>query len=497
MCFVNVSGFSLWIFLERRPYWRGFFLSLSIFYAISGILTGSRTGIGAFILLLLSIPIIISASETNLGKTRRIALSGIPFLVLAFGFVFYPYAINSLQNVPLGNGFQRLFINLRNIGEGGLFDGTIKDNYRILQYIGAWILIWKAPLGGWGPGGFYREFPNEYYLQIGDLTSRNDSALNHYLMIAGDLGIPMLTLNLLIILLPLIAICRAFKRTKEKNARYILSVLFAIQFIFLFVINTLPPSYFPDVIWVWTAQIAVSLVIAQKYGVNFHISRERRRVVLPAIFLLIIFPNCLGIYKNTFGANGYMARQDALWNPLKFEKNCYGDEKWKEGTVRWCKGKTILKIPVTGTKSFPERIQIKFIVMHPDIQQSPVVIKYGGKMGVSGQISVSDKSWHAIEIPITTDDTIVLPALPGDRKGKFYKYFHDASLDDEGLLKESIANNFFFHGYKFSHNWTVPETGIYKYVVVSFEVSRNWVPKKWGINNDPRELGAAVLIPKL
>ena len=135
--------------------------------------------------------------------------------------------------------------------------------------------------------------------------------------------------------------------------------------------------------------------------------------------------------------------------------------------------------------------------MHPDIHQRPVVIKYGGKIGVSGKISVSDNSWHTIEIPINTDDTIVLPAIPGNREGKFYKYFHDYATNVEGPLAEDREKKYFFHGYKFSYNWTVPKTGIHKYVIVSFELSRNWVPKKWKINNDSRELGVAVLIPKL
>ena len=34
-------------------------------------------------------------------------------------------------------------------------------------------------------------------------------------------------------------------------------------------------------------------------------------------------------------------------------------------------------------------------------------------------------------------------------------------------------------------------------LIFSFDVSRTWIPKKYGINDDTRELGVAVLIPKL
>ncbi|RJQ27175.1 hypothetical protein C4565_05600 [Candidatus Parcubacteria bacterium] len=484
-------------FLDCQLLWRIFFLLLTVFYGISGILTGSRTGIIAIIFLLLSVPIIVSASNNYLELKKRLALIGLPLVILTCCYVFTPFIIKILKNVQLGDGFYRLILTFENLKKYGFYTGIVKDNYRILQYAGALILLWKAPFGGWGPGGFYREFPNEYYLQTGDFTTRNDSALNHFLMISGDLGIPMLILNILIIILPLIAICRVFNKTKEIKERYVLSSLFVTQFIFLFVINTLPPSYFPDVIWVWTAVIAVSLIISQKFGLSFTIKKQNRRFAYAAILLGIVLPNCIGIYISTFGANGYKNRQNELWNPLKFEKNCYWNEQWKEGKVRWCKGKALLKIPITDNKPFPEKVQLKFILLHPDIDRIPVSIKYGGRSDISKNIIISDNSWHTIEIQIRRDDTITLPDISINAKMPFNKYFRNDTPIYAGPELEAIFKNYFFHGYKFSDKSTIPQKGVYKYVVVSFEVSRNWIPKEGGINSDDRELGIAVLIPKL
>ena len=485
---------SVFLFLHR--FWRAAFSVLSIFYCVSVLFAGSRTGIVVLLLMTLSVPVIIAVSEAELNKYLRLALFAAPVVLFCLCVFLLPYIIEFMKTFSFGNGFRRLAITLDKIQEKNLVHGLIAGDYRIVQYIIGWLLLIKGPLGGWGPGGFYREFPNEYYMQTGELTVRNDSALNHYIMIAGDLGIPMLILNVLIILLPLYAIFKALKKTNKTQTRYVLSSLFTVQVIFLLTINTLPPSYFPDVIWIWTAIMASSLMVAQKAGIGFYIHTKPWCVSL-VVAGMFILPNLFGIYSNTFGKNGYIERRDSLWNPLRLERNCHWPESWEQGIVRWCKKEARIKIPITVNNPFPEKIYLKVVLMHPDIQKRPVTVEYGGKSGTTTRMVVSDNRWRTLEISITEDDTVIIPALPDDREEKFRTFFEAQDNHFGGLYAEGIMRNFFFHGYKISPDWTPPEKGIHKYVILKLDVSRTWNPKKWGVNDDSRDLGLAVSIPQL
>ena len=498
MCAVLMIPFMVAsIFWERNANWRVFYIAASVFYGVSAILTGSRTGVVAIILIVLTIPLIVSASNQSIQRSKRIGLVCIPFLFLTVGYFFYPFITKHISTFPFGGGLYRLGLTLQNIEQNSFIEGFVKNDYRFLQYLGALILFLKAPLGGWGPGGFYREFPNEYYLYTGEFTTRNDSALNHYLMISADLGIPALVLNTLIITLPIIAVCRAFIKASDNASRYMLSTIFFVHILFLLMINTLPPSYFPDVIWIWTCLIVISMMIAEKFGVSFHIQGNRRWAVYSAMLFLIIVPNGIGIYQTAFGNKGYITRKNLHWNPLKFEENCYFNENWEEGIVRWCKGKAVLKIPVTEARPWPRMIQLKIKALHPDINKTPVWVKYGGRNGVDRQISISDNSWHTLRVPVTEANQMILTAFPDIPDGRFTKYFHADPPDLNGPDMEKKDKVYFFHGYKFSYDWTKPKTGVHKYILVHFDISRNWIPKRWKTNSDARELGIAVLIPKL
>jgi O-antigen ligase/polysaccharide polymerase Wzy-like membrane protein len=497
MCAVLLLPFMVTtVFREKNRNWRIFFIAASLFYGVSAILTGSRTGVVAIILIALAFPFIVAASNRSIHRSRRIALICIPFLFLAIGYLLYPFITDHISTLPFIGGVYRLGLLLQNIEHKSIMDGLVKTDYRFLQFLVALILFLKAPLGGWGAGGFYREFPNEYYLYTREFTTRNDSALNHYLMISADLGIPVLVLNTLIITLPVIAVGRAFLKTDDTATRYMLSILFSVQIVFLLIINTLPPSYFPDVIWIWTCLIVISMMIAERFDVNFHIKGNRRWAVYAAMLLLIIVPNGIGIYNTTFGKAGYLSRQDLHWNPLKFERNCYFNENWKEGIVRWCKGKAILKIPVTEGRSWPGKVRLKIKALHPDIAKDPVWVKYEGKNAGDGQISISDYSWHSIDIPITESDRLTLTAFPDIPDRKFAKYFYADPPDPNGPYMGKKDDFYFFHGYKFSYDWTQPKTDVQNYIIVHFDISRNWTPKKSKNNTDSRELGIAVLIPK-
>ncbi|MHA2132024.1 MAG: hypothetical protein ACW99L_18805, partial [Promethearchaeota archaeon] len=99
-----------------------------------------------------------------------------------------------------------------------------------------------------------------------------------------------------------------------------------------------------------------------------------------------------------------------------------------------------------------KEFKFAFRVHHPDIQSKPVTVRYGGKNGILNEVIMKDRSWKNIEIPVTED----------------YLYKFESPLNRT--------------------EW---------YFVLSLDVSRTWVPKEWGVNNDPRELGVAVWIGKL
>jgi len=82
-----------------------------------------------------------------------------------------------------------------------------------------------------------------------------------------------------------------------------------------------------------------------------------------------------------------------------------------------------------------------------------VTVRYGDKSGVHHEITLAKSGWNSLEIPMTRD----------------YIYEHHPPGRQD----------------------------IYRYLVLSLDVSRTWVPKEWGINVDERKLGVAVLLPSL
>ncbi len=170
--------------------------------------------------------------------------------------------------------------------------------------------------------------------------------------------------------------------------------------------------------------------------------------LLLSIIALLSILFFYGTYENAFGRNGYKAQQQADWWPYKYVKNCYTVEKIEEGALRWCKKDAALQIFLY--KTFPEQIKIDFFVYHPDKYLNPVTVKYGGKAGAVNEIIFKDLSRKTINIPITKDNIF---------------------------------------------EFQTPSKVIVRYFVLSLDVSRTWVPKKWDVSDDTRELGVAVLIP--
>ena len=195
------------------------------------------------------------------------------------------------------------------------------------------------------------------------------------------------------------------------------------------------------------AVLAFLFVTALKYGYSFR--RNLLKSLLIGLVPLTIF-FAWGTYHNAFGPQGYWTRQQADWWPFKYEKNCYPIADWGGRKVRWCSQGAFVQIPVRG--ALPPRIQLTLGVHHPDLSSKPVTVKYGGRKGAFHEIVVEESSWQTVELPVTRDDIVEVK---------------------------------------------LPNMPLRKYFVLSLDVSRTWIPKEWGVNEDGRELGVALMLPNL
>lgn len=314
MMFLSIPLVIAGIRLEKGNVVRAGYLALLVLFLVAEWGTQSRTSTAGTILFFLFLPVLAAWSERRRwGIGTRVALVISPFLALSV-------MILALQSMPYkGNATSspesRLANTWHKYAIGGISAVFFHDEARGRLFREAIDLIRMAPVAGWGPGGFYREHSN-YVLyshqSIKEMT--HDSPLNHYLMIACDFGIPMMLLNLVLILAPSILGLVTLTRIKNDGDRFMALVLVASNSVFLLVINTMPPSYFIGVLWVWAAQLALLMSVAAKHHVRMGlpVTRTGRRAWMAAatIAALIVLT---GGYHTAFGGNGYKARLTSPW----------------------------------------------------------------------------------------------------------------------------------------------------------------------------------------
>lgn len=447
--FLLVPMFVIASVFERDVRWR-VFLGLVAFLMLGGTLfAANRTAAGGLLLLVVLAPAIASFAMKEWNGRARLALGAAPImLVLVAGAIVAMFGSDLARVGPLG---ERLAQTWMKITHGGLTALLFQSEARGALWSIGWALIVRAPLGGWGPGGFYREYPNELYRQTGEIHPAFDSVLNHYLMMGGDFGLPTLALNVAILLIPILVGIAALGRLRDTRTRLLVATLTAANMIFMLMINTVPPAYFPDVVWVWTMQLGLLVVLRQRAGVALISSTSSvarvRRFTGAAVTVLVLMV-AIGAFRTTFGTQGYDARRQAAWWPLRYEKNCYAIEDWGGKKGRWCKNDAYLRVQLADP--VPEKIELTLFVGNPDVEAKPVTVRYGGKAGPSSEIVFYDHQKKVAQIPVRQEDIYEFQGPSGPRL---------------------------------------------RYLVVSLGVSRTWVPKAWKINQDSRELGVAVILP--
>jgi len=272
-----------------------------------------------------------------------------------------------------------------------------------------------------------------------------DNANNHYLQMCSELGLLGASFNIILHLFPLWMFLRIRKSIRDKDERLAAGVVFLTVCIMMLLFLTGPHTMAISVQWIFVILLSFLFVPALKYGYTF--KSFNKKILINYILLTLLFS--WGTYNNAFGKEGYKARNDADWWPLKYERNCYELEQWGNANARWCKDNAVLRFSIY--KALPEYVPITISVQHPDTIQKPVTVRYGGKSGAIHQVIFKDSSWITVQIPVTED-----------------------------------------HIFEFTN----PGGAIEKYFVLSLDVSRTWVPKEWGISGDTRELGVAVIMPK-
>jgi len=421
------------------------FFLLSIFIFCSLNLSGSRSGIlGVFISIIILLSIWFFSNYKYIARSRLYKYLIVVFTIVLLGL--------SLARVSPFNTvlMKRISDSFKNIKEYGILN-PIKENGRLELWLEACRLTILSPLSGWGPGGFINNLQNIRYRNDESLTLPMDNACNHYLQTTSELGVLGAFFEILLQSIPLWIVFKARKRIQESEEKWLIIVLLAnmlaMLFIYLFGVHT----FQSPVLWIYIVQLALLFNTALKYG-NI-LNQINMRIVWQTFIVLTIF-FIAGTYKTTFGSEGYKEMQEATWWPLKYVKNCYRNEWWGEDVVCWCNKKAFLSIPIRS-KSLPKKIKLTFAAKHPDIQSKPVIVKFGGKAGVQYEVVVKDDSWKMLEFQVTEDNIMTTITAPN---------------------KPEILG---------------------RYLVLSFDVSRTWIPKEWGINQDTREFGIVVLLSSL
>ena len=431
--------------LNIREFWKKLFfglLSVTLLWCLA--LSGSRSGLFGIILFLVFLPLILIYGNPDRfkGWYKVMILSSTIFtlLLISIGLVAFERGFS-----PSTRLMKRMNTTYFDIKEGGI-GSPLKSTGRLELWRQAFRLTILSPLAGWGPGGFYRNLDNIRF-RNGENSILFDNADNYYLQMSSDLGILGASFNLFLHFMPLWMVFRIRKKIQDQEEKLAIRICFAIVSIMMVLFVVMPNTIGITPMFILVILLAFLFVTALKYGYSFEkVNIKNLGISLALLTILFI----LGTYDTTFGKNGYTSMRQAPWWPLRYIENCYGIEEWGEDVVRWFKKDAFLRIRLFNP--LPQKIKLIFMASHPDIQSKPLTVKFGGKAGVKYEVVVKDNSWKMVEIPITSENV---------------------------------------------YEFTGPNKSVTKYLILSLDVSRTWIPKEWGVSQDTRELGVLISVSNL
>jgi hypothetical protein len=319
----------------------------------------------------------------------------------------------------------------------------------------AWILTGAAPVAGWGPGGYSRNYYNTFF-EIKEPPVEFDNVGNYYLQVTSELGVTGCVLTLLLYILPVVMVAGTCGQLSAKQ-RWTVGILSLSTLVFLLLYLTGPHIFAPDVLWVVALYLAGLLSVRAEIpppvascGISnaarneassgecgaerFESTNRNFKLFYPIVFFFILSVAvffCIETYQTSFGSKGYKALvQSEKW-PLKNEYGYYGQENWNGAIMRWL------------------------------VQESSTSVKASGDL---------------VEFKVV--------AAPENSSGP------------EGLKLDVIINDLFtdtlhfFNGGERKLSYYIP--GIKdKDVVIKTKVSETFNPKRLRINDDTRDLGIA------
>jgi len=311
-CFLLVPLLAIGCWIEKLSIIRLFYLLLILMLGIAVWGTGNRTGFVGICLLLLSFPWVLSVAMNHWSLRRRLMLGLLPVAVCFAGLIFASSMMTVVENTGLTG--ERLAGTWKKFEAQGIHGVFFQEEHRGRYLVTGIDLVSEAPWAGWGPAGFYREATNMFYLRHGWRGDFRDSALNHYLMIASDFGLPAMAINLAILFSPVALGIVVFRRVCDVRPRLILAALISSNLLFLLLVFTIPPSYFLGAVWLWSVHLVVLLMLARQHGVALRFPQSstiRRAIMASAILLTLIV--LAGSYETSFGDHGYAVRAQHAW----------------------------------------------------------------------------------------------------------------------------------------------------------------------------------------
>lgn len=431
------------VFMVKDKLKRFLFIILALFLCMGLLLSGSLTGFAGFALFLIIFPWISLWANIDISKRGRMILKLAPlFFGLLTGMVLIIFMMSNASSSPAT--LKRLNSLHADFKEGGM-KNILSRSGRLDLGAQAYRLTKLSMLSGWAPGGELRNLQNIRLRSRSDgFYFLMDNANNHYLQMSSELGLLGASFSIILHLFPLWMFLRVRKNIRDKDQRLADGVVFSTVCIMMLLFITGPHTMAISVQWIFTVLLAFLFVTALKYGYKFN--SFNMKLLISFILLTCLF--FWGTFNNAFGKEGYEARHDADWWPLKYERNCYEIEQWGNARARWCKGNAVLQFSIY--KALPEYVPITISVQHPDTIQKPVTVRYGGKSGAIHEVVFKDSPWITVQIPVTEE---------------------------------------------YIFEYTFPNGIKVKYFVLSLDVSRTWTPKEWGVSGDTRELGVAVIVP--
>lgn len=276
--------------------------------------TWSRMCTAGVLLLFLSVFAIYALSRRRWSVGRRLMVGVVPVFAILFLLAGLLQSSTALQATGASHLVHRLSQSWHHLRDGGLEHGLMENETRQKYMVTAYQLIAKSPWTGWGPGGFYRESNSMRYHEHkpADLF---DSPSNHYLMIAVDFGLLVLFLNMVLLLTPIVAGFVSLRNQEDGALRFKVLMLLCSSILFAIVIAFVPPSYFAGVVWLWTAQLAMLLNMAESNGVVMkapwlHDYRTYVLIVSVLIALVVAGANFQSAFGDQFG---YASRIQHPW----------------------------------------------------------------------------------------------------------------------------------------------------------------------------------------